>query len=134
VNIYFLVSGLIAVFLSVAHAVWGESTILAELKQPSLSAMAQAGFYVSWHQTTVLLMVMAVSLIVLALRKTRDGINNAAIIVVSIITGNFLVFLVLSFVHYREMFAQTIPQTVLFVILIVLIVLGIFTRKTPKTA
>ena len=124
-NLLFLISGVLAIFLAAAHAAWGEKLIIPELRKANLSNLAKIGFYVSWHQITMVLLVSGLALAFLSFWGGFTGADTTAILIVCITIGNFLVFLVLSFIHQKELFGKSIPQIILFVTLIALILIGI---------
>jgi hypothetical protein len=69
-NWFYLGAGALTIFLSVAHALWGQKTIILELNNSDLTEMAKSGFFVSWHQTTAMLLITGITLIFMALRKS----------------------------------------------------------------
>lgn len=124
-NLFYLIGGLICLFLAVAHALWGEKEISSELKESNLSELTKAGFYISYHQITITLLVNGIALVIISIFDTVVGIDFLAILVIGIIIGNISVFILISLTNYRSTFKQTIPQTIIFGILVILIILGI---------
>jgi len=52
-NPFFLVGGSLSIFLSVAHAFWGEKYIAPKLKTSHVSEVPKVGFYIAYHQITL---------------------------------------------------------------------------------
>ncbi|MFC1537614.1 hypothetical protein ACFL4P_02180 [Gemmatimonadota bacterium] len=123
-NVFFLISGVLAIILAVTHAVWGEKLIIPDLKKSGLPDLAKIGFHISWHQISMVLLVSGISLVVLAFLTDCAGSKVGATIIVGITSANFLVFLVLSFIQKKALFGKSIPQIILFVTLIALIIIG----------
>ncbi|MHA2330284.1 MAG: hypothetical protein ACXACR_17325 [Candidatus Hodarchaeales archaeon] len=125
-NVFYLIGGLLSILLSVAHAIWGEKQIATELKESNLSELTKAGFYISWHQITIVLLINGVTLVILSLLDSIINNEILAFFIIIIIIGNISVFIIISLLKYKNIFNQTIPQTILFAIMIVFIILGIF--------
>jgi hypothetical protein len=123
-NWFYLAAGALTLFLSIAHAIWGQKTIIAELKDSGLSEMARSGFFVSWHQTTAMLFITGLTLILMALGLFKTT-KPMGIFILCLVIGNFLVFTVTCVLWHRPILVQTLPQTLMFVVLIVLIAVGI---------
>ncbi len=125
-NVFYFIGGLLTIFLSVAHVFWGEKKIVKELKTSSLSELPKAGFYISYHQITMTLLISGLALIIISLFDSIKGINTLALFITILIIGNFSVFVGISLVKYRNLFAQTVPQLLFFLVLIILLFLGIY--------
>ncbi len=125
-NVFYFIGGLLTIFLSVAHVFWGEKKIAKELKTSSISELPKAGFYISYHQITMTLLISGLSLIIISLFDSIKGINTLALFITILIIGNFSVFIGISLIKYRNLFAQTIPQMFFYLVLILLLFLGIY--------
>jgi hypothetical protein len=122
-NMYYLIAGLLVIFLSVAHASWGEKRIFALLKPDSMDDELRISLYVPWHQISYLLFLSGVTLILAAF---SDEMTYLPRFILAVIAGNFTVFVVaLVMKKQTQLFSATIPQTILFVVLMGLIALGI---------
>ena len=124
-NPFFLSAGILAVLLSGAHAFWGEKLIVPELKTSNLSRLPKAGFYISWQQATMALLISGVALVVVALADSITGVNTLAAFAAILIAGNLVVFTAISIAGHRELIGQSIPQILVFTLLITLVSLGI---------
>ncbi len=123
-NGYFLIAGLLLVLLSVAHAIWGERRVFTILTPKTTDAETYLSVYVPWHQLTGVLLLSGVALLLTAFQSSAP--TFVPIFILAIITSNMLVFFGLVIGKKQtQMFARTLPQTVLFLLLIVLIILGI---------
>jgi len=123
-NYNYLISGTLAIILSIAHSVWGEKTIIPDLKKANLQELTIAGFYISWYQINITLLVSGIGLILLSFSDSIEYVKTTVIFISAIMLCNFLVFLIISAAKHKAIFARTIPQTVLFIIMIVMMVLG----------
>jgi hypothetical protein len=120
---YFLVAGLLLALLSVAHAVWGERRVFNVLTPTSTDAETYLSVYVPWHQLTGVLLLSGVALVLAAFQSALAVIP---VFILALIAANLLVFFALVIgKRQTQIFARTLPQTVLFLLLIVLIILGI---------
>ena len=124
-NPFFLAGGLLSIILSVAHAFWGERYIAPELKTSNMSEVPKVGFYISYHQITLTLLISGLALVIISIFNSITGIDNLALFISIIIIGNFLVFIIISIVKYRKLLGQSIPQMFFFTLMIALIILGI---------
>ena len=123
-NGYFLIAGLLLVLLSVAHALWGERRVFTVLTPNSTDAETYLSVYVPWHQLTGVLLLSGVALLLTAFQSSAPTL--VPVFIVALIISNLLVFFGLVIGKKQtQMFARTLPQTVLFLLLIVLIILGI---------
>lgn len=124
-NAYFLIAGLLLLLLSAAHALWGERRVFTVLTPSSTDAETYMSTYVPWHQLTGLLFLAAIALLGSAFLP-EPGL--LPIFILAVITSNLLIFFGLIMVkRQQQMFARTLPQTVLFLLLVALIVMGIIT-------
>ena len=124
-NFFFLTGGVLAIILAVTHGMWGEKQIIPDLKKSGLPDLARIGFHISWHQVGMVLLVSGISLAVIAFFNSCTGSKTGAIIIACLTIANFMVFLVLSFIHRKALLGESIPQIILFVVLIALILCGI---------
>jgi len=124
-NGYFLVAGLLLTLLSVAHAVWGERRVFNVLTPNIIDAETNLSVYVPWHQLTGVLLLSGVALV---LATFLSALAFIPVFILALIVSNLLVFFALVIgKRQTQIFAQSLPQTVLFLLLIVLIILGIAT-------
>ena len=124
-NIYFLIAGILCALLSIAHAIWGERVILKEMRSSNLGDESQIGFLITWYQISGVLFTSGVAFIVMSTLINLDLIRFTAFVLLTIIGLNFTIFLVLSAWKYRPLLKGSIPQLVLFTLLIILIILGV---------
>ena len=123
-NGYFLIAGLLLALLSVAHAVWGERRVFTVLTPNTTDAETYLSVYVPWHQLTGVLLLSGVALLLTAFQLSAPTL--VPVFILALIISNMLVFFGLVIGKKQtQMFARTLPQTVLFLLLIVLIILGI---------
>jgi hypothetical protein len=123
VNSYYLAAGVLLSLLSLAHAVWGEKKVFNRLPADSVSNEIRLSVYVPWHQVTYLLFASGIALVLAAFRAELVYVPYFILILV---VGNLAIFSLICIVKKQAaMFAKTIPQTVAFLLLIALIVLGI---------
>jgi len=118
--------GLLATLMSVTHALWGEKFLIPDLKKSSeLNALPKVGLYIPWHQITNTLLMSGPALLIISFNDTIQGINILGLFIGFLIAGNFAVFILISLFKYRALFGQSIPQLIVFTLIIILIILGI---------
>lgn len=123
-NGYFFVAGLLLALLSVAHAIWGERRVFTALTLNTTDPETYLSVYVPWHQLTGVLLLSGVALLLTAFQPSAPTFVSVFILV--LVISNTLVFFGLVIGKKQtQMFARTLPQTVLFLLVIVLIILGI---------
>jgi len=109
--------------LSIAHALWGERKIFNTLTTNPMSRETLVSLYVPWHQLSY---VLALSGIGLMLSAFRVELAYLPYFIVAVVIGNFATFIVICMVKKQtELFGKTLPQTILFSLLIILIIVGI---------
>ena len=124
-NYNFLIAGVMSIFLSFAHAVWGEKTLFPEIKKSDINELASAAVNISWYQISTTLFASGAGMLYLGYYEQFQNVDLAAILITSIIVLNFMAFIVICATKHRSVFAQTVPQTFIFVIAILLMILGI---------
>jgi len=123
-NGYFLIAGLLLVLLAVAHAIWGERRVFTVLTSNTTDPETYLSVYVPWHQLTGVLLLSGIALVLTAFQPSAP--TSLPIFILALITANLLVFFGLVIGKQQtQMFTRTLPQTVLFLLLIVLLILGI---------
>lgn len=124
-NLFYLIGGILSIFLSGAHTFWGKKFIFTEVKKSNLSEVTKVGFHISWHQTAMVLLISGLALIIISLFDSIVVIDILALFITILIIGNFLVFIIISTIKHRELLVQSIPQMFFFTLMIFLIFLGI---------
>ena len=128
-NLFFLIAALLVLLLSFAHAFWGETRIFNVFTPDRVDAETHISLYVPWHQITYVLLASGIGLLLAAV---SPDLRAVAAFIVAVIIGNFAVFVAILIVKKQtQMFAQTLPQTILFLLLIGLIVLGLLNPVVP---
>ena len=125
-NLYYLLGGILATVISVTHAFWGEKNLSPELYNSNLSEFSKGGIYISYHQITWTLLASGLTLIMISQNDKIPGIDYVAMLIDAITIGNFSVFFVIGALKNRELITLSVPQIILFVVLISLISLGIY--------
>ena len=126
-NIYLFISGVLLVLLSCAHALFGEFSVFSVIMDSDLSQLLKTSVYVPWHQISFLLLFSGAANIYISFRTKLYQISSFILIVV---IGNLLTFLIISTMRQDwEVLRQSVFQIVVFALLIVMMVLGIFSIK-----
>lgn len=112
-NIFFLAAALLMLFLSAAHAAWGETRLFKVLTPALVDGETFVSLYVPWHQITYLLAVSGLALLWCGF---QDNPGSLPLFVFAVVIGNFSIFILICLVK---------RQTALFLLLIALISLGI---------
>ncbi len=129
-NGFFLVAGVMLALLSAAHAIWGERRVFNVLTLGSTDAETLLSVYVPWHQLTGILLLSGVTLLLAAFRLDMAPVP---VFILALVAANMLVFFaVVIGKRQTQMFARTLPQTLLFLLVLVLITLGIVTTQMPS--
>jgi hypothetical protein len=122
-NGYFLLAGLLLILLSVAHIIWGEKRLFNVVTADVIGQENFVSLYIPWHQGTFVLFASGVGMFLAA---SLDELVYLPYFVLVIVIGNLAIFILSCVVkRYTELFRRTVPQTVLFLLLIALIILGI---------
>lgn len=124
-NIYLAAAGVMSLGLALTHAFWGEKNLVGKLMEFDLESLTSLGFYVSYHQITSVLIINGLGLFNAAMSTDPTITFMLSVFILAIIIGNFGVFMLISFRKDPSILKMTLPQTVLFVIKIMLIIVGI---------
>ena len=128
-NNFYLIAGVLVLLLSLAHAIWGERRVFKQLNSDSMTAETRISLYVPWHQITYVLFSAGIGLLLAAF---LPELAYVPAFIVAVIIGNFTVFVVILIVKRQtQLFGLTLPQTILFLLLIGLIILGLLNPVTP---
>ena len=122
-NIYLLLSGVFLIALSVVHAIFGEINVFRTIARSDLEAQTKTSVYVPWHQLTFILLLAGTIQIVAAF-SGEYGIISVFVLI--IVIGNLVVFLGISIFQKSWLtLRSSVPQYVLFAVIITLSVLGL---------
>ncbi|MBY8985757.1 MAG: hypothetical protein KGD65_11850 [Candidatus Lokiarchaeota archaeon] len=126
-NLFYLIGGIISIFLSVAHAFWGEKNLTSDLESSNVPEETIISYSIAWHQISKNLLVTGVTLIVISFLDLIMGIYILALFITIQVIGNILVYsLILLIKKKSDLFKKTLPQLLIFAIMVVFILLGIF--------
>jgi len=110
--------------LAVLHAVWGEKNLSDELFKSNLSDVPKVGFYISYHQITSTLTASGLGLLAIAFIDALQTTRYLAIFIDLITLGNVAVFTFITLKKYPDLIRQSVPQIILFTVLLLLITAG----------
>ena len=110
-NYFFLVAGVLALFFSIGHAVWGQRYILGDVRASEMLSFTKHMLLVIWHQPTVFHFFSAVVLVIASTSKNRVETDPLAIFIGVVSFGFFLNYVGTSLIKYKTALAQIIPQT-----------------------
>lgn len=114
-----LIAGVLLVLLSFAHNVYGERKQIPDLKAVTQDPIMAGSLRVMIFQGGILLLAVGIIQILIALGSIElTGI--ARFFPVGIVVLNFGTFLTTAALAHRELFRITIPQIIVFVLIIVL--------------
>jgi hypothetical protein len=134
-NEYALTAGLMMLFMSIAHAVYGETVVFSDLRFLNFDRALFATVYAPWHQMSFVLLISSIGLILSSFKVKLRSIQSFVLLVT---LSNLLIFIIsiangtTIYEHSSQALVfQAWPQFFFFIILVLLIVLGI--RKKEKT-
>lgn len=114
-----LIAGILLVLLSFAHNIYGEKKQIPDLKAITNDPVMIGSLRVMIFQGGILLLAVGIIQILIAL-GTIELIGIARFFPVGIVLLDFVTFLVITALFHRDLFRITIPQIVLFVLIIAL--------------
>ncbi len=123
VNFYFLLAGIFLIFFSAVHAVFGELTVFRPIFQTNIDSLLKISVYIPWHQLTFVLLLSGIVQLAAAFRPRLKALPP---FILAILLGNIVIFVAIA-VFQRNWYVlqNSIPQYVLFAIILVFTVLGI---------
>jgi hypothetical protein len=114
-----LIAGILLVLLSFAHNIYGERKQIPDLKAITQDHIMIGSLRVMIFQGGILLLAVGIIQILIALGSIElTGI--ARFFPVGVVVLDFATFLVVTALFHRELFRITMPQIILFVLIIVL--------------
>lgn len=120
-----IAAGIIIILISIAHNIYGEKKQVPELKKVSNDSIMIGSLRIMIFQGGILLCAVGmIQILVSADIIQLPGIS--AYFPIGIVLINFLTSLIISGFIHREVFKVTIPQFVVFSIIIVLQFLSLF--------
>ena len=114
-----LIAGILLVLLSFAHNIYGERKQIPDLKAITQDPIMVGSLRVMIFQGGILLLAVGIIQILIAL-GTIELTGIARFFPVGIVLLDFSTFLVITALFHRELFRITIPQIIVFVLIIVL--------------
>ncbi len=119
-----VVAGVLIVLLSIAHIVYGEKKQIPDLKKLTNDPVMLGSLRVMIIQGGLLLLAVGIYQI-LASTGSIEVVGVARYIPVGIILLNFCTFLFIAVFMHRELLRITIPQIILFILIIGLLLLSL---------
>ena len=124
-NPFFLIAGLMAVFFSIGHALWGQRKILGDGKTSAMPAATKHMLIVIWNQPTVFHAAAAVALLT-ASTMQNDAVTDPLAFFIGVVTfGFFFNYVLTSLIRDRAALAQIIPQMIGLAVYFVILAAGI---------
>ena len=128
-NEYVLTAGLLLLFMSVVHAVYGETVVFSDLRFLSFDRALFATVYVPWHQMSLVLFISSIGLILSSFNKEHRSIQPFVLLV---ILSNLVIFIIaiingddIKGTSRAILISLAWPQFFFFLVLVLLIGLGI---------
>lgn len=124
-NYYFLTAGVMALFFSVGHALWGQKYILGDVKTSAMPGATKHMLGVIWQQPTVFHAAAAVALLAASTFTNDAGADPLAVFIGVVTFGFFVNYVVTSFIKDRAALAQIVPQAVGVALYIAILAVGV---------
>lgn len=119
-----LAAGILIILISIAHNIYGERKQVPELKRITDDPILIGSLRIMIFQGGVILFAVGILQVLLATNVIHlHGIS--AYFLVGIILINFITSLIIAVFIHREVFKVTIPQIVIFAIIILLQLLAL---------
>jgi hypothetical protein len=126
-NIYTFFSGIMLIILSASHAIFGIRSIFKDVFLLNIPENMKTSLFIPWHQLTFMLFALGIAQILTAYNRKLRSISS---LVLCILLGNLGVFFLLSWIRKDWLvITSSIPQYVLFGILIILTILGMWRHR-----
>lgn len=124
-NFYFLFSSMLLIILAFAHAIWGERKVFPKIQSASLDDETYLSVYIPWHQSTWIVALSGVFMFLAAIWE--EGLTSLVIFILLVLTGNLVVFLLLSWQRdAAQLITKSVFQVIMFGTVIILILIGLF--------
>ena len=116
-NLPLFFAGLISLFFSVGHWVWGNKFVLSKLFFVSFSMLARAACEIAWVQGSIPFFAIGIALIYLSLRAEAVS-KKFLCFCLFIVLSELAVFLTLAIKKFPFVLKQAMPQGFLSLVLI----------------
>jgi hypothetical protein len=130
-NYFFLLAGILALFFSIGHAVWGKRNILGDVQTSQMPPFTKHMLFVIWNQPTVFHFLSAVVLMIASTSTQKAATDPLALFIGLVSFGFFLNYVATSLVKNRSALAQIIPQAISLMVYLGIIVVGIRGNDAP---
>jgi hypothetical protein len=119
-----IVAGIIIILISIAHNLYGEKKQLPELKKITNDSIMIGSLRIMIFQGGILLFAVGIIQVLVSVDRIQlPGISTY--FPVGIVLINFIISLIIAGFIHREVFKATIPQFVVFIIIILLQILSL---------
>lgn len=124
-NRFFLIAGVMALFFSFGHAMWGRRLVLRDVRASEMPELTKHMLLVIWDQPTAFHFLSAVALLLASL-SSQDVRFDALALFIAVVTLGFLLnYAGVSVLRNRAALGQIIPQMIAVAAYLVIIVAGI---------
>ncbi len=126
-NVYTFFSGILLIILSAAHGIYGARSVFKDVFLLNIPEHIKTIVFIPWHQMTFILFAFGVAQVLAAYHKK---LKHISLLILIIIVGNLGTFFLISYLRKDFVVLSTsIVQYVLFGILIILTILGIWKHR-----
>jgi hypothetical protein len=119
-----IAAGIIIILISFAHNIYGEKKQIPELKKISNDSIMIGSLRIMIYQGGVVLLAVGI-IQVLASANTIQLLGISAYFPLGIVLINFITSLIIAGFIHKEVFKVTIPQFVIFIIIIILQIISL---------
>lgn len=127
-NYYLFSAGLLALIFAFGHASWGQKNVMGPLSAAAVSVDIKHAIFTNWHQTTSVMFLSGVVLLISAVHDDAAASRLMAWLVGGVNLGNLAVFVGGSLFKNRPALRQALPQMVVMSAFIALIIAGVAQR------
>jgi hypothetical protein len=124
-NYFFLLSGVMALFFSLGHALWGRRSVLRDVRASEMPPFTKLMLLVIWDQPTVFHCLSAVAFIVASVWPGQTLMNPLVLFIGIVTFGFFLNYVGRSLLEDRKALGQIIPQMIALIVYFGIIAAGI---------
>ncbi|MFE5318375.1 hypothetical protein ACFQ88_06675 [Paenibacillus sp. NPDC056579] len=128
-NLYYLFAGVLAVLFAITHVWNGQSTVLPALQMSSIAMDTRIVFMYVWHMITAENLVFGIVFIFMSLQREQSKIRSAAWTIVLLLLVRLMVILGITAYQDASALMDTLIDSIAIVIYVVIILLGIKTKK-----
>lgn len=130
-NYYYLIVGILAIFFSIALAWNGQTNILPSLNVDTITVDTKTIFFYVWHINTAENMLFGIAFLFMSFHKDLSKVRFTAWMIAILMIVRGIVMVGGTLLYNAEGLKNTLIDSIVFMVYVLLILLGIRVKDKP---